>query len=132
MLLFCVIKKLPYVIRYDTNTYKIQNDVLKASIRKQNLRSFKINEEVHSIIVNFDFALVRLSEWEMNCNDMWIEFQNESDELICRLYKSAYKKRNDYILQLYAPMVASAGETDRDLAPPQFRRNYGAYNIIEF
>jgi hypothetical protein len=29
-------------------------------------------------------------------------------------------------------MVASAGETDRDLAAPQFRRNYGAYNIIEF
>ncbi len=35
-------------------------------------------------------------------------------------------------LQLVASMVASAGETDRDLAAPQFRRNYGAYNIIEF
>ncbi len=31
-----------------------------------------------------------------------------------------------------ASMVASAGETDWDLAAPQFRRNYGAYNIIEF
>ena len=32
MLLFGEIKKLPYVIRYETNTYKIQNDVLKAYV----------------------------------------------------------------------------------------------------
>ena len=34
MLLFGEIKKLPYVIRYKTNTYKIQNDVLKAYINR--------------------------------------------------------------------------------------------------
>ena len=50
MLLFGEIKKLPYVIRYETNTYKIQNDVLKAYINRI-LRGFKIDEEVHSIIV---------------------------------------------------------------------------------
>ena len=99
MLLFGEIKKLPYIIRYDTNTYKVQNDVLKAYVNRI-FRGFKINEEVHSIIVNFDFALVRLSEWEMNCNDMWIEFQNESDEIICRLYRSASNKSN-YILRVY-------------------------------
>jgi hypothetical protein len=54
MLLFGEIKKLPYVIRYETNTYKIQNDVLKAYINRI-LRGFKIDEEVHSINVNFDF-----------------------------------------------------------------------------
>ena len=31
---------------------------------------------------------------------MWIEFKNESDELICRLYRSAYNKSN-YILRVY-------------------------------
>ncbi len=31
---------------------------------------------------------------------MWLEFQNESDTWICRLYKSSYKK-SDYKLQLY-------------------------------
>ena len=57
MLLFGEIKKLPYIIRCDTNTYKIQNDVLKAYINRT-LRGFKIDEEVHSIIVNFDFTLL--------------------------------------------------------------------------
>jgi hypothetical protein len=31
-----------------------------------------------------------------------------------------------------ASAAASAGETDRDLAVPQFTQNCGAYNIIEF
>ena len=31
---------------------------------------------------------------------MWLEFQNESDKLICRLYRSAYNK-SKYSLQLY-------------------------------
>ena len=96
MLLFGEIKKLPYVVRYDTNAYKIQNDVLKAYVNRI-LRGFKINEEIHSIIVNFDF---HPHEWEINFNHMWIEFQNESDKVICRLYKDDYKKIN-YILQLY-------------------------------
>jgi hypothetical protein len=96
MLLFGEIKKLPYVIRYDTNTYKIQNDVLKAYVNRV-FRGFKINEEVHSIIVNFDFHPL---ESEINFNYMWVDFQNESDKLICRLYKDDYKKIN-YILQLY-------------------------------
>ncbi len=34
MLLFGKIKKLPYVVRCDTNTYNIQNDVLKAYINR--------------------------------------------------------------------------------------------------
>ena len=96
MLLFGEIKKLPYVIRYDTNTYKIQNDVLKAYVNRV-FRGFKINEEVHSIIVNFDFHPL---ESEINFNYMWLEFQNESDKLICRLYRSAYNK-NNYILRVY-------------------------------
>ena len=96
MLLFGEIKKLPYVIRYETNTYKIQNDVLKAYINRM-LQGFKINEEVHSIIVNFDFHPL---ESEMNFNHMWIEFENESDTFICRLYRSVSNKSN-YILQFY-------------------------------
>jgi hypothetical protein len=90
MLLFGEIKKLPYVIRYETNTYKVQNDVLKAYVNRI-LRGFKINEEVHSIIVNFDFHPL---ESEIDYNEMWIEFKNESDELIARIY-------NDYILKIY-------------------------------
>ena len=82
MLLFGEIKKLPYIIRYDTNTYKVQNDVLKAYVNRI-FRGFKINEEVHSIIVNFDFHPL---ESEINFNHMWIEFENESDTFICRLY----------------------------------------------
>ena len=74
MLLFGEIKKLPYVIRYETNTYKIQNDVLKAYVNRI-LRGFKINEEVHSIIVNFDFLPL---ECEINFNNMWLEFQNKA------------------------------------------------------
>jgi hypothetical protein len=96
MLLFGEIKKLPYIIRYDTNTYKVQNDVLKAYVNRI-FRGFKINEEVHSIIVNFDFHPL---ESEMNFNHMWIEFENESDEFICRLYRSVSNKSN-YILQFY-------------------------------
>jgi hypothetical protein len=34
--------------------------------------------------------------------------------------------------QLKPPMVASAGETDRDLVGRQFTRNCLPYNIIEF
>ena len=90
MLLFGEIKKLPYVIRYETNTYKVQNDVLKAYVNRI-LRGFKINEEVHSIIVNFDFHPL---ESEIDYNEMWIEFKNESDELIARIYK-------DYTLKIY-------------------------------
>ena len=96
MLLFGEIKKLPYIIRYDTNTYKVQNDVLKAYVNRI-LRGFKINEEVHSIIVNFDFHPL---ESEMNFNHMWIEFENQSDKFICRLYRSVSNKSN-YILQFY-------------------------------
>ena len=96
MLLFGEIKKLPYVIRYDTNTYKIQNDVLKAYVNRV-FRGFKINEEVHSIIVNFDFHPL---ESEINFNYMWLEFQNESDKLICKLYRSVFNKSN-YILRFY-------------------------------
>ena len=96
MLLFGEIKKLPYVIRYETNTYKIQNDVLKAYINRI-LRGFKIDEEVHSINVNFDFHPL---ECELNFNHMWIEFENESEKLICKLYRSAFNKSN-YILQFY-------------------------------
>ena len=96
MLLLGEIKKLPYIIRCDTNTYKIQNDVLKAYINRI-LRGFKIDEEVHSINVNFDFHPL---ECELNFNHMWIEFENESEKLICKLYRSAYNKSN-YILQFY-------------------------------
>ena len=96
MLLFGEIKKLPYVIRYETNTYKIQNDVLKAYVNRI-MRGFKINEEVHSIIVNFYF---HPHEWKIDYNEMWIEFKNESDEIICRLYRSASNKSN-YILRFY-------------------------------
>ena len=96
MLLLGEIKKLPYIIRCDTNTYKIQNDVLKAYINRM-LQGFKINEEVHSIIVNFDFLPL---ECEINFNNMWLEFQNESNKPICKLYKSAYNKSN-YLLQFY-------------------------------
>ena len=88
--LFGEIKKLPYVVRYERNTYKVQNDVLKAYVNRI-LRGFKINEEVHSIIVNFDFHPL---ESEIDYNEMWIEFKNESDELIARIY-------NDYILKIY-------------------------------
>ena len=95
-LLFGEIKKLPYIIRCDTNTYKIQNDVLKAYINRM-LQGFKINEEVHSIIVNFDFLPL---ECEINFNNMWLEFQNESNKPICKLYKSAYNKSN-YLLQFF-------------------------------
>ncbi len=76
--------------RYETNTYKVQNDVLKAYVNRI-LRGFRINEEVHSIIVNFDFHPL---ESEIDYNEMWIEFKNESDELIARIY-------NDYILKIY-------------------------------
>ena len=34
MLLFGEIEKLPYIIRYDTNTYKVQNDVLEAYVNR--------------------------------------------------------------------------------------------------
>ena len=61
------------------------------------MRGFKINEEVHSIIVNFDFHHL---EWEIDYNEMWLEFKNESDEIICRLYRSASNKSN-YILRFY-------------------------------
>jgi len=94
--LFGEIKKLPYIVRYERNTYKVQNDVLKAYVNRI-LRGFKINEEVHSIIVNFDFHPL---ECELNFNHMWIEFENESDKLICKLYRSAFNKSN-YILQFY-------------------------------
>ena len=96
MLLFGEIKKLPYVIRYDTNTYKIQNDVLKSYVNRI-MRGLKINKEVHSIIVNFYF---HPHEWKIDYNEMWIEFKNESDEIICRLYRSASNKSN-YILRVY-------------------------------
>jgi hypothetical protein len=47
---------------------------------------------------------------------MWIEFKNESDELICRLYRSAYNKSNyilkfcevDYDYQYYHAKVRKA------------------------
>ena len=55
ILLFGEIKNLPYIISCETNTYKIQNDVLKAYVNRT-LRGFKINEEVHSIIVKFRFS----------------------------------------------------------------------------
>ena len=61
------------------------------------LQGFKANEEVHSIIVNFDFHPL---ESEINFNHMWIEFENESDTFICRLYRNAYNK-NNYSLHLY-------------------------------
>ncbi len=61
------------------------------------LQGFKINKEVHSIIVNFDFLPL---ECKINFNDMWLEFQNESNKQICKLYKSAYNKSN-YLLQFY-------------------------------
>ena len=93
MHLFGEIKNLPYIVMYETNTYKIQNDVLKAYVNRI-LRGFKINEEVHSIIVNFDFHHL---EWEIDYNEMWIEFHNESNDLIGRLYK----KKNDYKLKIY-------------------------------
>ena len=96
MFLFGEIKKLPYVVRYETNTYKIQNDVLKAYVNRI-MRGFKINEEVHSIIVNFDFHPL---ESEIDYNEIWIEFQNENNENICRLYRSASNKSN-YILRFY-------------------------------
>jgi hypothetical protein len=89
-MLFGEIKNLPYIISCETNTYKVQNDVLKAYVNRI-LRGFKINEEVHSIIVNFDFHPL---ESEIDYNEMWIEFKNESDELIARIY-------NDYILKIY-------------------------------
>ena len=69
--LFGEIKKLPYVVRYERNTYKVQNDVLKAYVNRT-LRGFKINEEVHSIILNFDFHPL---ESEIDYNEMWIEFK---------------------------------------------------------
>ena len=90
MHLFGEIKNLPYIISCETKTYKVQNDVLKAYVNRI-LRGFKINEEVHSIILNFDFHPL---ESEINYNEMWIEFKNESDELIARIY-------NDYILKIY-------------------------------
>ena len=96
MFLLGEIKKLPYIVRYDVNTYKIQNDELKAYVNRI-MRGFKINEEVHSIIVNFDFLPL---ESEINFNHMWLEFQNESDKLICKLYRSVLNKSN-YILQFY-------------------------------
>ena len=94
-LLFGEIKKLPYVVRCDTNTYKIQNNVLKAYVNRI-LEGFKINEEVHSIIVNFNF---HPHEWEIDYNYMWLEFHNENNKPICRLYRSVCNKSN-YILQL--------------------------------
>ena len=36
----------------------------------------------------------------MNFNHMWIEFENQSDKFICRLYRSVSNKSN-YILQFY-------------------------------
>ena len=90
ILLFGEIKNLPYIISCETNTYKIQNDVLKAYVNRIS-RGFKINEEVHSIIVNFDF---HPHECVIDYNEMWIEFKNESDELIARIYK-------DYTLKIY-------------------------------
>ncbi len=48
-------------------------------------------KKIHSIIVNFDFLPL---ECEINFNHMWIEFQNESEKLIARIY-------NNYILQIY-------------------------------
>ena len=69
--LFGEIKKLPYIVRYERNTYKVQNDVLKAYVNRI-LRGFKINEEVHSIIVNFDFHPL---ESEINFNYMWVDFK---------------------------------------------------------
>ena len=35
----------------------------------------------------------------MNFNHMWIEFENQSDKFICRLYKSASNNSN-YIFKL--------------------------------
>jgi hypothetical protein len=37
-----------------------------------------------------------------------------------------------YLIYILASVVASAGETDRDLAVTQFPRNCVPYNIIEF
>jgi hypothetical protein len=110
--LFGEIKKLPYIVRYERNTYKVQNDVLKAYVNRI-LRGFKINEEVHSIIVNFDF---HPHECVIDYNEMWIEFKNESDELICRLYRSVSNKSNyilkfcevDYDYQYYHAKVRKA------------------------
>ena len=112
MHLFGKIKNLPYIISCETNTYKVQNDVLKAYVNRI-LRGFKINEEVHSIIVNFDF---HPHECIIDYNDMWIEFKNESDELICRLYRSVCNKSNyilkfcevDYDYQYYHAKVRKA------------------------
>ncbi len=42
------------------------------------------------------------------------------------------KQKPDAFISHKASAPASAGGTDQDLAAPQFRRNYGAYNIIEF
>ena len=112
MHLFGEIKNLPYIVMYETNTYKIQNDVLKAYVNRI-IRGFKINEEVHSIIVNFDFHHL---EWEIDYNEMWIEFKNDSDETICRLYRSNSNKSNyilkfcekDYDYQFYCAKVRKA------------------------
>jgi hypothetical protein len=112
MLLLGEIKNLPYIISCETNTYKIQNDVLKAYVNRIS-RGFKINEEVHSIIVNFDF---HPHECVIDYNEMWIEFKNESDELICRLYRSVSNKSNyilkfcevDYDYQYYHAKVRKA------------------------
>ena len=45
--------------------------MLKAYVNRI-FRGFKINEEVHSIIVNFDFHPL---ESEIDYNEMWIEFK---------------------------------------------------------
>ncbi len=43
------------------------------------------------------------------------------------------KNTNPQVLyRLETSMVASASGTDRDLAAPLFRNNWGAYNIIAF
>lgn len=84
MLLFGEIKKLPYVKRYGRNTYKIKNDVLEAYVNRI-LQGLKINNRVHSMILNFNFLPY---ECEMDFNNMWIQLIDENDDLIGKINRN--------------------------------------------
>jgi hypothetical protein len=102
MLLFGEIKKLPYVKRYDRNTYKLKNDVLEAYVNRI-LQGLKINNKVHSIILNFNFLPY---ECEMDFNNMWIQFIDKNDDLICKINRN--KELHFYVKDLNKSRIRKA------------------------
>ncbi len=72
------------------------------------------------------------SWWKMGPREPSGQVTNVLNILDACLHWKSRRRKNSICKGGGSSMVASAGWTNRDSASPQFRRNWGAYNIIAF